>query len=125
MTSKPFTLGDVELYSAKALRDYCANARGLIRPLHHELLISAEELEAALASAPGGHWAAMGIDQKVRARLVAKHLRHAAEGVELVCANVIRTYQSYRKHFQPGVPAARRKPMFIHDDGPGDGGYAA
>ncbi|WHT21902.1 hypothetical protein N8J89_12815 [Crossiella sp. CA-258035] len=123
MTGKPFTLGDVELFSASSLRDYCNNARLLIRPLHHELLIASEELQAALSEVPGGHWAAMGVDQKVRARLVAKHLRHAAEGVELVSANVVRTYLSYRKHFQPGVPPARRRPVFDHDDRPD--GYAA
>ena len=92
-------LGEPHFLSTSQVRDYCENGRKLIRPLANELRIASEELKAALKEIPGQSPFLLGADSKVRAVIVARHLEHAAEGVEATCAGLIRTWLSFEKHF--------------------------
>ncbi|MFD9966171.1 hypothetical protein [Amycolatopsis sp. NPDC058986] len=103
MTS--WTLGEPTFESTSQLHKYCQNGRTLIRPLSNELRISAEELRAVLKEVPG-----MGmVDAKVKARIVANHLRHAAEGVDAACVGLVRCYLSFERHFLNNTPARSKK----------------
>lgn len=100
------TLGEPEFFSTSQIQQYIGNARGLLRPLYHELHVSAEELEAALRYVRSANPAAFGLDSRVRARLVASHLRRAADSVEVTCAALVRTYLAFRKHYVAELHAA-------------------
>lgn len=110
--SAQFSLGDANIRSTSQLRDYCNNGRLLIRPLANELRIAAEELQAALKELPGGNVYLLGTDTRVRARIVASHLRHAAEGVEATCGSLVRTFLSFDKHFVQSENAKNPKRIF-------------
>lgn len=108
MAEQSFSLGDPEFFSPRAIREYCENGRKLIRPLYHELHVSAEELEMVLRDVQSANPQMFGQDSKVRARIVAKHLRQSAEAVEVASASLARTYQSFRKHYLAEANAKSR-----------------
>lgn len=95
----PLMLGEPVFTKTSEIRDYCENGRKLIRPLANEFRIASEELKAALKEIPGQSPWLLGADSKVRAMIVARHLEHAAEGVDATCAGLIRTWLSFEKHF--------------------------
>lgn len=101
-------LGEPEFFSPRLIRQYCENARNFVRPLYHELHVSAEELELVLRELPSSNPHVFGQDSKVRARIVANHMRRAADGVEIAAASLVRTYMSFRKHFLPEINQPRR-----------------
>lgn len=92
-------LGEPVFTKTSEIRDYCENGRKLIRPLANEFRIASEELKAALKEIPGRSPYLLGADSKVRAMIVARHLEHAAEGVDAAVAGLIRTWLSFEKHF--------------------------
>ena len=92
-------LGEPEFFSTSQIAAYCNNARLVLRPLYAELHIAAEELEAALRYVRSANPSAMGVDSRLRAHLVAGHLRRAAEGVEMTIGSIVRTHGSFRRHF--------------------------
>ncbi len=104
MSDRIFTFGDPVFVSSSSLRDYCENARTLIRPLANELRIASEELNAALLEIPSGNPEYLGVDVKFKARRVSKHLEVAAEGVEVTCGQLIRTFLSFEKNFLNAAP---------------------
>jgi hypothetical protein len=93
------TFGEPEFFASSHIHDYCNNIRTLMRPLVSELHVSAEELEAALKHVKSVNPQAFGLDSRVRAKLVAAHLRRASEAAEVMCASAVRTYLSFRKHY--------------------------
>lgn len=108
-----FTLPNPEFAGTSALRNYCENARLLIRPLAPELRVAAEELNAVLREVPGQSPYLAGLDSRVRAARVSNHLLRAAEGVEATVAQLIRTYASFERHFLvPNEVARRPKKQF-------------
>lgn len=109
MSDSRLTLGEPEFFSTSQIRDYCNNARLLLRPLYHELHVSAEELEAALKHVCSVNPHAFGLDSTVRAKLVARHLRTAANSVEATCGSLVRTYLSFRRHYVAELEAAGRR----------------
>ncbi|WP_156994067.1 plasmid transfer protein TraA [Pseudonocardia acaciae] len=96
-------LGEPEFFSPRMIREYCERARNFVRPLFHELHVSAEELEMVLRELPSSNPHVFGQDSKVRARLVANHMRRAADGAEVTAASLVRTYLSFRKHYMPEI----------------------
>lgn len=93
------SLGDPNFVSTSALRAYCENGRGLIRPLGPELHMAAIELRAALKEVPvheGNAW--------VKARIVSSHLNAAAKGAEATVKGLVRTYLSFERHFINETP---------------------
>jgi hypothetical protein len=110
-------LGEPEFFSPRMIREYCERARQLILPLYHELHVSAEELELVLRELPSSNPHAFGQDSKIRARLVANHMRRAADGVEVTAASMARTYMSFRKHYltELSQPKRARRPFDVND----------
>jgi hypothetical protein len=106
MTDRP-SLGDAEFTDNLAIRDYCNRLRLVSHHLGVEVAIAAAELQAALGQIPGNQFA-LGLDSRVRARLVAAHLHRAAEAQTAAAAAAVRAYASFRKHFQPELAAVNR-----------------
>lgn len=98
--------GEPEFFSTTAIRDYCGNARLLLRPMHHELMVAAEELEASLRFVKSVDPKAGGLDSRVRAKLVSRHMRNAADGILVAQTSMIKTYLSFRRHFVRELDAA-------------------
>ncbi|GLZ43517.1 hypothetical protein [Actinokineospora sp. NBRC 105648] len=101
-----FVLGEPEFGSTSDLRTYCLNARTMIRPLAHELRLSAEELQGALKEIRNGDTLAK---RRWKARIVSNHLRHAADGVEDACIGAIRTFLSFERHFINDSPEKSKR----------------
>lgn len=112
--------GEPEFFSTTAIRDFCGNARLVLRPMHSELMVAAEELEASLRFVKSADPKAGGLDSRVRAKLVARHLRNSADGILVAQTSLIKTYLSFRKHFvreldAAGAPAPRPRREFRFD----------
>jgi hypothetical protein len=106
------SLGNPEdLRSTSALREYCENGRTLIRPLYNELHIAADELEAMLRLVPSNDPSFGGLDSRVRAKIVAGHLRRSGDAAEAAVVSLVKCFMSYRKHFLI-PPAAANRPVF-------------
>lgn len=88
-----------EFFSTTAIRDFCNKGRYLLRPLHNELHISAEELQAVLKHITSVNPSVFGLDSRVRAKLVAKHMHHAADAIEVASTSLVRVYASFRQHY--------------------------
>ncbi|MFC0540655.1 plasmid transfer protein TraA [Kutzneria chonburiensis] len=102
--------GEPEFYSSSQIRDYCNRARLALRPLHNELHISAEELQAVLKHVSSANPQVFGLDSRFRAKLVAKHMHHAADAIEVATVSIVRCYASFRQHYV--------KPMSERDKSP-------
>jgi hypothetical protein len=92
-------LGEPEFVSPRAIREYCQQGRNHIRPLFHELHVSAEELEMVLRELPSANPGVFGMADRGRAKLVSGHMRRAAEAAEVCSASLVRTFMSFRKHY--------------------------
>lgn len=116
MSQQKFSLGEPEFFSTSQLRTYCMNGRNLLRPLHNELAISAEELQAVLSQFRGSPYA-LGVDSRVRAKLVSAHLRHAADAVAVASGSLIKTFQSFTKNYEAELHPERhrQRPVFRFD----------
>lgn len=106
MSQQP-QMGEPEFVSPRAIREYCEKARKVLRPLYFELAFSADELELVLRDHPSVSPRMGGLDSKVRARLVASHMKRAAEGLEVASASMVRSFTSYRKHYLEPMQAAQ------------------
>jgi len=109
MSVNTFTLGEPEFLRTSQLRDYCVNGRNLIRPLAAELTIAEAELMAVLkeiGAGTTGRW-----ERHRNARQVSRHLGHAARGIELSCASLLRTVVSFERVYlgAPGASSPRRR----------------
>ncbi|APU20135.1 hypothetical protein [Actinoalloteichus sp. GBA129-24] len=96
-------LGDPEFFSTTEIKAYCQRGRNLLRPLHHELHVAGEEMQIVLSYVPG-------VDSRVRARLVAGHLRRAAAAVEIANLEVVRTFMSFQRHFTAELSQVKKSP---------------
>lgn len=103
------SFGEPEFHSTTQLQQYVKSGRALLRPLYHELHVAAAELEAALKHVPSSNPSMFNADSRVRAKLVAKHLRHSADAVEVATSNLVRTYASFLKHYTNELDASRAK----------------
>jgi hypothetical protein len=103
-----FSLGDPEFFSPRMIREYCEKGRRMIRPLYHELHVSAEELEMVLRDVTSANPQLFGQDSKIRAKIVSGHLRRAADSVEVAAGSLARTYQSACKHYFAEIESHRK-----------------
>lgn len=90
-------LSGIELTSASALDDYCRRLEDLSNALAFELEMSNRELETALANMPGMRL--FGAQGRIKARIVSRHLKAAADTAAHMRTLATRTKMSYRKHF--------------------------
>jgi hypothetical protein len=109
-TEQATKLGEVEFRNNNDLADYCRKLRTILRRLSQEVAFAADELQAVLGTVPGTR-GAMGIDSRLRAKLVAAHLRIAAELLRIAVGSVAKCHASFLKHFAPELEQAitRRK----------------
>lgn len=105
--------------SPRAIREFCENGRKVLRQAYLHLALSADELQAVLKEHPtNGSPLWLGMDARVRARLVASHLGRAAQGIEVASVEMTRTFASYHKHFLEQFeknPASRRRRFDVND----------
>lgn len=81
-------------------------ARALHHGLHDRFVVMAAELTVGLSKVEGRR-GMMGLDSKVAAQRVTRHLKHAA-GYDLQAARaVVRSYQMFNELFLGKAPAAR------------------
>lgn len=104
MSSNMF--GEPEFFSTNQIKDYCGNVRNKLRPLYHELHVSAEEMEAVLKYVPSANPHGFGLDSKLRAKLVAQHMRRSADAIETAVGSAVKSYVAFRKHYSPELSAA-------------------
>jgi hypothetical protein len=111
-------LGSPEFVSSSAIRKYCENARRLLHPLYHELHVSAEELEVALRFVRSADPKLGGMDSRVRAKLVARQMKRAADAIEVASKSTVGTYMAFLKHYSPEVQEAKKKTprRFVFDE---------
>lgn len=102
-------LGSPDFVSSSAIRAYCENGRRHLHPLYHELHVSAEELEVALKFVRSANPKAGGLDSRIRAKLVARQLKHAADAIEIASKSMVGTYMAFLKHYSPEVEQARQR----------------
>lgn len=102
-------LGPPDFVSSSAIRKYCENARRFFHPLYHELHVSAEEMEVALKFVRSADPKFGGLDSRIRAKMVARQLRHAADAVEIASKSMVGTYMAFLKHYSPEVQQARQR----------------
>lgn len=107
MSEKQNLLDEPVFESPRMIREFCENARKVLRPVYLHLALTADELEAVLRDHPTVGPSRMGMDARVRARLVAGHMRRAAEGLGVASIELPRTFTSYRKHFLEPLQADR------------------
>jgi hypothetical protein len=101
---------DPEFFSTTAIRDFCNKGRNMLRPLHNELHISAEELQAVLKHISSANPSVFGLDSRVRAKLVARHMHHAADAIEVASTSLVRVYASFRQHYVKPMSERDRSP---------------
>ncbi|MGW1678550.1 hypothetical protein [Saccharopolyspora sp. NPDC002376] len=119
MDEKSKLLDQPVFESPRAIREFCENGRKVLRQAYLHLALSAEELQAVLKDHPtNGSPVFMGLDARVRARLVASHLGRAAQGIEVASVEMTRTFTSYHKHFLQQFETnkgSRRRPFNVND----------
>lgn len=108
MTTSP--LGDPDLTTDVAIREYCEKARKAFRQLHAELEIAADELQAYLAEVPNPPADSGYRSSSHRARIVAGHMRTAADASGRAAVAFVRVWRSLERQFAPELNAARGKP---------------
>ena len=101
--------GEPEFFSTSQIRDYCGNARAVLKPMYHELTVSAEELQAALRYVRSVDPKFFGADSIVRAKLVARHVHNAADGLLVAQTSMVKAYLSFRKHYVVELDAAKEQ----------------
>ncbi|AXX29405.1 hypothetical protein KCV87_09980 [Actinosynnema pretiosum subsp. pretiosum] len=101
--------GEPEFFSTSQIRDYCGNARRILRPMHTELIVASEELGASLKYVRSADPKLMGADSRVRAALVSRHLRNAADALLVAQTSMVKTYMSFRKHYVVELDRAGHK----------------
>lgn len=119
MSTQP-SLGDTELVTDAALRQYCDRARKAFRILAIELNVSAEELQAFLMEVPDPPAGSGRNPSHKRARLVAGHIRTAADASQHAAASMVRAWRSFEKQFELEMnpqKRATRKPTFQFEEG--------
>lgn len=92
-------------------KDVIALARAinhLGRELHLILGMRAEELQGVLSQYQG-KWYHFGVNSKVRARLVAAHLKVSAEAAKAIGVGALKMAHSFNRHFVQPEQEARKQ----------------
>ncbi|SFD74470.1 hypothetical protein [Streptomyces aidingensis] len=102
----------IERIELRSNRDVLALAKAinhLGRELHLILGMRAEELQATLGQYKG-RWFTFGAGSKVRARLVAAHLKVSAEAAKALGVGALKMAHAFDRHFVKPEQEARRQP---------------
>lgn len=106
-----FSFGTPEFHSTSELHKYCENARKLMRPLVHELIVARDELYVALKQTPTGQGRARDI---MAARQVTRFLGKAADGAKQVSVGMVGCYTTFDRMYLNNTPDRSRKHFDLH-----------
>lgn len=101
-------LEKIEFNSDKDIDRYARTAKRLARELYLQIGMDADMLQATLSQYKG-RWFEFGQVSKVKARLVAAHLKVSAEGVKAFGTGAAKMHGSFKRHFAEPERAARRR----------------
>jgi hypothetical protein len=91
-------LEKIEFTSDQDIRLYVRTLHRFSQELYLRIGMDAEVLQAILSQYKG-RWYHFGAGSKIKARLVAAHLRVGAEGAKLLGVSAVKMHASFRKHF--------------------------
>ncbi|GLU49849.1 hypothetical protein [Nocardiopsis ansamitocini] len=100
-------MGKIEFENASDIRRYATKLRELQRAIAMEVELSADELEAALATVALTSTESMATSRK-RAKAVASHLRRAGSRARESAISSVSLWGSVRKHY--GILMGAEKP---------------
>lgn len=104
-------MGFIERVEFRGPKDIiaCAKAVNLLgRELHFILSMRAEEIQAVL-STHKGTWYTFGASSRVKARLVAMHLKVSAEAAKALGVGALKMAHAFDRHFIKPEQEAKRK----------------
>ncbi|MFH9959714.1 hypothetical protein ACH4OX_36675 [Streptomyces roseolus] len=114
----------IELRSDRDIVALCKAINRLGRELHLILGMRAEEVQGVLSTYKGA-WYTFGASSRVRARLVAAHLRVAAEAAKALGVAALKTAHAFDRHFvaperearqQARKTAKPKRPQFVIEE---------
>ena len=98
----------IEFRGAKDILDCAKAVNRLGRELHFILAMRAEEIQAVL-STHKGTWYTFGAQSRIRARLVAMHLKVSAEAAKALGVGALKMAHAFDRHFVKPEQEAKRK----------------
>lgn len=98
----------IEFNSDKDIDRYTRLIKAIGTELYLRAGLDAEVLQATLGRYKG-RWYLFGVDVKVRAKLVAAHLKISAEAAKAYAVGAIRMHAAFRRHFVEPEQEAKRK----------------
>ncbi|MEG8275753.1 hypothetical protein [Streptomyces sp. AHA2] len=98
----------IEFRGAKDILDCAKAVNRLGRELHFILAMRAEEIQAVL-STHKGTWYTFGAQSRIRARLVAMHLKVSAEAAKALGVGSLKMAHAFDRHFVKPEQEAKRK----------------
>ncbi|MFJ2964240.1 hypothetical protein ACIPIC_18315 [Streptomyces collinus] len=98
----------IEFRGAKDIQDCAKAVNRLGRELHFILSMRAEEIQAVL-STHKGTWYTFGAQSRIRARLVAMHLKVSAEAAKALGVGALKMAHAFDRHFVKPEQEAKRK----------------
>ncbi|MEU3226789.1 hypothetical protein ABZ695_27015 [Streptomyces sp. NPDC006976] len=118
-------LEKIEFTTDRDLYQYARISRAIGLELHMRIAMDADII-AAILSQYKGKWWTFGAQSKIRAKLVAAHLKSGAAAAKVLGLSGVKMYASFVKHFiQPEIEAERKaregkakKPGFSIGDKP-------
>jgi hypothetical protein len=98
----------IEFRGPKDILDCAKAVNRLGRELHFILAMRAEEIQAVL-STHKGTWYTFGAQSRIRARLVAMHLKVSAEAAKALGVGALKMAHAFDRHFVKPEQEAKRK----------------
>lgn len=98
----------IEFSSEKDILDLAKAVNRLGRELHFILGMRAEEVQGVLSTYKG-HWYTFGASSRVKARLVAMHLKVSAEAAKALGVGALKMAHAFDRHFIKPEQEAKKK----------------
>lgn len=98
----------IEFRNEKDIIDCAKAVNRLGRELHFILSMRAEEIQAVLSTYKG-KWYTFGASSRVKARLVAMHLKVSAEAAKALGVGALKMAHAFDRHFVKPEQEAKRK----------------
>lgn len=96
-----------EFQTDKDIREYTKLIRKMSQELHLRVGMDADVIQAILSEYKG-KWYTFGVQSKVKARIVAAHLKVGAEAAKLLGVSAVKMAAAFDKHFVKPEHDARR-----------------
>ena len=100
-------LEKIEFTSDRDIEKYAKCVRALAMELHLRVGMDADTVQAILSQYKG-RWYTFGVASKIKARLVAAHMRVGAEAVKVLGVSAMKMHAAFRRHFVEPEMEARQ-----------------